>query len=157
MWGLVQCCDGTDQSCCNGRLFLQSWVGNILLFVNPYEQAGPSTHVVLSRLAELLLADMPSFRESRVLVFGGLSGSGKTFNADHLLMKMYQLADKTDWLLDLRKVRYFRGKQEIRSCEKVLNFAQVLPLGDLYIYTVIIVPPFVCIYFFHTLYRFVLV
>jgi len=85
-------------------------VGNILLFLNPYEPASPSTHVVLSRLAEMVLTDVPSSScESRALVFGGLLGSGKSFNADHLLMKMFQIAEKTDWLLDLRKVRQGGG------------------------------------------------
>lgn len=85
----------------------QTWVGNLLLFVNGYQPAGPSTHVVLTRLAQMLLTDTPAFRESRVLVFSGLSGSGKSFNADHVLMKLFHMAEKTEWLLDLRKVSKF--------------------------------------------------
>ena len=97
---------------------LQSWVGNILLFVNPHEPAGPATHVVLSRFTELLLADLSTSTEPKVLVFGGLSGSGKSFNADHLLMKMFQMAEKSDWLLDLRKVRRRRRRSDclLKGC-----------------------------------------
>ncbi len=83
----------------------QTWVGNILLFINSYEPAGPKTHVVLRRLAELLLADLSNSSQPRVLVFGGLSGSGKSFTADQLLMKMFQMSHKTDWIQDLRRVR----------------------------------------------------
>ena len=36
----------------------------------------------------------------------GASGAGKSFNADQLLVKMFQTAHKTDWLQDLRKVRH---------------------------------------------------
>ena len=82
-------------------------MGNILLFINPYVPAGPPTHVVLYRLAELLLADLSNPSEPRVLVFGGLSGSGKSFNADQVLMKVFQMAHKTEWLQDLRKVSQF--------------------------------------------------
>lgn len=83
----------------------QTWVGNILLFINSYEPAGPPTHVVLRRLAERLLADLSNSSQPRVLVFGGLSGSGKSFTADQLLMKMFQMSHKTDWIQDLRRVR----------------------------------------------------
>ena len=31
----------------------------------------------------------------------GASGAGKSFNADQLLVKMFQTAHKTDWLQDL--------------------------------------------------------
>lgn len=39
------------------------------------------------------------------MIFGGLSGSGKSFTADQLLMKMFQMSHKTDWIQDLRRVR----------------------------------------------------
>lgn len=72
--------------------------------MNSFEPAGPPTHVVLRRLAELLLADLSNSSEPRVLVFGGLSGSGKSFTADQLLVKMFQMSHKTDWIQDLRRV-----------------------------------------------------
>ena len=74
------------------------------MFINPYEPAGSPTHVALRRLAELMLADLSNSREPRVLVFGGLSGSGKSFTADQLLVKIFQMTKKSDWLQDLRKV-----------------------------------------------------
>lgn len=83
-------------------------MGNSLLFINSYEPAGPSTNLVLRRLVERLLADLSDSRLSsqpRVLIFGGLSGSGKSFTADQLLMKMFQMSHKTDWIQDLRRVR----------------------------------------------------
>ena len=80
-------------------------MGNILLFINSYEPAGPPTHVVLRRLAEKLLEDLAISGDHKVLVFGGLSGSGKSSTADQLLMKMFQMSHKTDWLQDLRRVR----------------------------------------------------
>ena len=61
--------------------------------------------MVLRRLAEKLLADLAVSSEPKVLVFGGLSGSGKSFTADQLLMKMFQMSHKTDWIQDLRRVR----------------------------------------------------
>lgn len=89
-------------------------MGNILLFINSYEPAGPPAHVVLRKLAERLLADLSNSNSSqpRVMVFGGLSGSGKSFTADQLLMKMFQMSHKTDWIQDLRKVQ---AKYDITS------------------------------------------
>ena len=58
---------------------------------------------MLRRLAENLLADLSNSTQPRVLVFGGLSGSGKSFTADQLLMKMFQMSHKTEWIQDLRR------------------------------------------------------
>ena len=42
--------------------------------------------------------------EPRALIFTGVLGSGKTFTADQVLLKMFQTARKSDWLQNLRKV-----------------------------------------------------
>ena len=37
----------------------------------------------------------------------GACGSGKSFTADQLLVKMFQNTQRTDWLQDIRKVNYY--------------------------------------------------
>ena len=72
--------------------------------MNPYEPPGQLTHGVLRHLAELVLSELSEGRQPTAVVFNGVSGSGKSFTADQLLVKMFQIAHKTDWLQDLRKV-----------------------------------------------------
>ena len=79
-------------------------MGPVLLCVNSFEPPGPQTHAVLHRLTSVVLSEVAQSKESRALVFGGVSGSGKTFTADQLLLKMFQTAVKSDWLQNLRKV-----------------------------------------------------
>ena len=38
------------------------------------------------------------------LFSSGVSGSGKSFTSDQLLVKMFQNTQRTDWLQDIRKV-----------------------------------------------------
>lgn len=37
-------------------------------------------------------------------MFSGMCGAGKTFTADQVLLKLFQTAQKSDWLQNLRKV-----------------------------------------------------
>ena len=39
--------------------------------------------------------------------FSGMSGSGKSFTADRLIVKMFADSTKSEWLQDIRKVRPF--------------------------------------------------
>ncbi len=80
----------------------QTWVGPVLLAVNSFEAPSPTTHAVLKRLVENVLSELSS--KPRALLFNGLSGAGKTFTADQVLLKMFQTAHKSDWLQNLRKV-----------------------------------------------------
>ncbi|XP_064406654.1 unconventional myosin-IXb-like [Halichondria panicea] len=78
-----------------------TWVGPVLLAVNSFEAPSPTTHAVLKRLVENVLSELSS--KPRALLFNGLSGAGKTFTADQVLLKMFQTAHKSDWLQNLRK------------------------------------------------------
>ncbi len=81
---------------------VQTWVGPVLLAVNSFETPSPATQTVLKQLVESVLASLSS--TPRALLFNGVSGSGKTFTADQVLLKMFQTARKSDWLQNLRKV-----------------------------------------------------
>lgn len=80
-----------------------TWIGPVLLCINPYEAPGPAMHSVLKQLCERILQDMASDRRPRALIFNGACGSGKSFTADQLLVKMFQNTQRTDWLQDIRK------------------------------------------------------
>ena len=76
----------------------------MLIAVNPFESPGSALTGVLGRLVEQLLRELTDSAQSRALVFTGACGSGKSFIADQLLVKMFHSTHKTDWLQDLRKV-----------------------------------------------------
>ena len=106
MWYSVKFHD-VDCSCtCNVLFICQTWVGPILLCVNPFEPPSAVTLSVLRDLVERLLsglAEGSGQQRSVALVFSGMCGSGKSFTADQLLVKVFQTAHKTEWLQDLRK------------------------------------------------------
>jgi myosin heavy subunit len=81
-----------------------AWIGPVLLCINPFEAPGPAMHSVLKQLCERILQDMASDLQPRAVIFHGPCGSGKTFTADQLLVKMFQNTQRTDWLQDIRKV-----------------------------------------------------
>lgn len=80
-----------------------TWAGPVLIAVNPFESPGSALTGVLGRLVEQLLRELTDSAQSRALVFTGACGSGKSFIADQLLVKMFHSTHKTDWLQDLRK------------------------------------------------------
>jgi myosin heavy subunit len=80
-----------------------AWIGPVLLCINPFEAPGPAMHSVLKQLCERILQDMASDLQPRAVIFHGPCGSGKTFTADQLLVKMFQNTQRTDWLQDIRK------------------------------------------------------
>lgn len=78
----------------------------MLLCVNPFEAPSAVTLSVLRRLVQHLLsvlAESSGEHRSTALVFSGICGSGKSFTADQLLVKVFQTVQKTEWLQDLRK------------------------------------------------------
>ena len=85
-------------------------MGPALLCVNPFEAPSAVTLSVLRQLVEHLLSGLAEGSDhnsnssrSVALVFSGVCGSGKSFTADQLLLKIFQTVQKTDWLQDLRK------------------------------------------------------
>ena len=84
----------------------QTWMGPVLLCVNPFEAPSAVTLSILRQLVQQLLSGLAEGSErhrSVALVFSGVCGSGKSFTADQLLLKVFQTVQKTDWLQDLRK------------------------------------------------------
>ena len=80
-----------------------TWVGSVLLFINAFETPSTAAQSVLQKLAKMLVDDAPDGRDRRSLIFSGVGGSGKTFTADRLLMKLFTITKKSDWFQDLRK------------------------------------------------------
>lgn len=81
-------------------------MGPSLLCVNPFEPPSAVTFSVLRELVQKLLSELAeagSGHKSVSLVFSGVCGSGKSFTADQLLVKIFQTVQKTEWLQDLRK------------------------------------------------------
>ena len=81
-------------------------MGPALLCVNPFEPPSAVTLSVLRELVQKLLSELAegsSAHKSVGLVFSGICGSGKSFTADQLLVKVFQTVQKTEWLQDLRK------------------------------------------------------
>jgi hypothetical protein len=81
-------------------------MGPALLCVNPFEPPSAVTLSVLRDLVQKLLSELAegsSVHKSVGLVFSGVCGSGKSFTADQLLVKVFQTVQKTEWLQDLRK------------------------------------------------------
>ena len=81
-------------------------MGPALLCVNPFEPPSAVTLSVLRELVQRLLSELAegsSGHKSVGLVFSGVCGSGKSFTADQLLVKVFQTVQKTEWLQDLRK------------------------------------------------------
>ena len=75
----------------------------MLLCVNPFEAPSAVTLSVLRQLVHSLLSELAEGGRSISLVFSGICGSGKSFTADQLLVKVFQTVQKTEWLQDLRK------------------------------------------------------
>ena len=74
--------------------------------MNPFEPPSAVTFSVLRELVQKLLSELAegsSEHKSVGLVFSGVCGSGKSFTADQLLVKVFQTVQKTEWLQDLRK------------------------------------------------------
>ena len=85
---------------------VQTWMGPVLLCVNSFEAPSAVTLSVLRQLVQQLLSGLAEGSDrhrSLALVFSGVCGSGKSFTADQLLLKVFQTVQKTDWLQDLRK------------------------------------------------------
>jgi dachs protein len=80
-----------------------TWIGPVLLCINPFEAPGPAVHAVLKHLCEQVLQEMANDQLPRALIFNGVCGSGKSFTADRLLLEMFQNTKRTDWLQDIRK------------------------------------------------------
>ena len=82
-------------------------MGPVLLCVNPFEPPSAVTFSVLRQLVQQLLSELAEAsiggQKSVALVFSGVCGSGKSFAADQLLVKVFQTVQKTEWLQDLRK------------------------------------------------------
>ena len=81
-------------------------MGPALLCVNPFEPPSAVTFSVLRELVQKLLSELAEAsngHKSVGLVFSGMCGSGKSFTADQLLVKIFQTVQKTEWLQDLRK------------------------------------------------------
>ena len=57
------------------------------------------------RMCELRVCEGMCICYSLAMVFhcSGVGGSGKTFTADRLLMKLFTITKKSDWFQDLRK------------------------------------------------------
>ena len=51
------------------NILFQTWIGPVLLCINPFEAPGPAVHTVLKRLCESVLQDMASDGQSRALIF----------------------------------------------------------------------------------------
>ena len=47
----------------------QTWVGPVLLFINPYEPPGPAMHTGLRQLAQTLLTELSESKQPRALIF----------------------------------------------------------------------------------------
>ena len=48
---------------------MQTWVGPMLLCINPFEAPGPAVHAVLKQLCEQILREMASDQQPRALIF----------------------------------------------------------------------------------------
>ena len=58
---------------------------------------------VVSVLTQMVII-ISSFFLSFFLTYSGMSGSGKTFTCDRLIIKMFSESTKSEWLQDIRKV-----------------------------------------------------
>ena len=47
----------------------QTWIGPVLLCINPFEAPGPAMHTVLKQLAERVLQDISGDKQPRVILF----------------------------------------------------------------------------------------
>lgn len=47
----------------------QTWIGPMLLCVNPFEPPSPAMHVVLRKQAQTLLLELSESQQSRALIF----------------------------------------------------------------------------------------
>ncbi|XP_019849259.1 PREDICTED: unconventional myosin-IXa-like [Amphimedon queenslandica] len=84
-----------------GRCY--TWIGPILLCVNAFENPSSSMMATLQSVGEKVLEELSQSRRSRSIIFSGMSGSGKSFTADRLIVKMFSNSMKSDWLQDIRK------------------------------------------------------
>lgn len=51
------------------HISLQTWIGPVLLCINPFEAPGPAMHSVLKTLCERILQDMTSHTQPKALIF----------------------------------------------------------------------------------------
>ena len=48
---------------------IQTWIGPVLLCINPFEAPGPAVHAVLKRLCEQVLQEMANDQLPHALIF----------------------------------------------------------------------------------------